>query len=196
MAKVIVNATVSVDGFISDENDGVGPMFEWMGKGDIAPQTDGEYAGLRVNAASAEYVRAEFVPVRALVVGRASFDHANGWHGEVPGGAEHLFIVTHEPPADWPYPDAAFTFVTDGVASAVAQAKKVAGDGHVSVSAGDIGTQVIEGGLADEVHLEVAPVLFGHGKRFFREGGELRMLENPRVYQGDRVTHLCYRISK
>ncbi|HEX6358880.1 dihydrofolate reductase family protein [Actinophytocola sp.] len=195
MAKVIVNATVSVDGFIADENDGIGPMFDWMGSGDVAVTDDGDYAGLRVAHASAEYIRAEFLPVRAIVVGRNSFDHANGWNGEVPGG-EHLYVVTHEPPADWPYPDAAFTFVTDGVENAIAQAREFAGDGHVSVSAGDIGTQVIEAGLADEVHLELVPVLFGHGKRFFHEGGALRMLENPRVFVGERVTHLCFPIRK
>lgn len=195
MAKVIVSATVSVDGFIADEKNGIGPMFDWMNNGDVAPATDGDYAWLRVSQASAEYIRAEFIPVRAVVVGRTSFDHANGWNGEVPGG-EHMYVVTHEPPADWPYPDAAFTFVTDGVASAIAMARETAGDGAVSVSAGDIGTQVIEAGLADEVHLELVPVLFGTGKRFFHEGGVMRMLDNPRVFAGDRVTHLCFPIRK
>ncbi|MGH3756317.1 dihydrofolate reductase family protein [Actinophytocola sp.] len=195
MAKVFVSATVSVDGFIADENDGIGPMFDWMGNGDVAVDTEGAYAGLRVTQASAEYIREEFMPVRAVVVGRTSFDHANGWNGEVPG-ADHAYVVTHEPPADWAYPDAPFTFVTDGVASAIAQAREFAGDGAVSVTAGDIGTQVIEAGLADEVHLELVPVLFGTGKRFFHDGGTQRMLENPRVFVGDRVVHLCYPVSK
>jgi dihydrofolate reductase len=191
MAKVFVNATVSVDGFIADKNDGVGPMFDWMTKGDVEVADEGDYAGLRVSQASAQYIREELMPVRAVVVGRTLFDHANGWNGDVPGG-EHLYVVTHEPPADWPHPDAPFTFVTDGVASAIAQAREFAGDGAVSVAAGDVGTQVIEAGLADEIHLQVFPVLFGSGKRFFHEGGAMRVLEDPRVFAGDRVTHLCY----
>lgn len=195
MAKVIVNATVSVDGFIADETNEVGPMFDWMFCGDTTVEAEGDYAGLRVAQPSVDYVRENFLPVRAVVVGRTSFDHAGGWRGDVPGG-EHAYVVTHEAPADWPYPEAAFTFVTDGVASAIAQAREFVGDGFVSVAAGDVGTQVIEEGLADEVHLELVPVLFGKGKRFFHEGGIQRLLENPRVYVGDRVTHLCYPISK
>lgn len=106
-------------------------------------------------------------------------------------------MVTHRPPTDWPFPDAPFTFVTDGVAAAVEQARVMAGDGDVSVTAGDVGGQAIEAGLVDEVHLSVVPVLFGHGKRFFGSvAGAQQLLENPRVVRGDRVMHLAYTVRR
>jgi dihydrofolate reductase len=64
-----------------------------------------------------------------------------------------VFVVTHRAPTDWDFPDAPFTFVTDGVSSAVVQAKTFAGDKDISVSAGDIGGQAFETGLVDEVRV-------------------------------------------
>jgi dihydrofolate reductase len=73
----------------------------------------------------------------------------------------------------------------------------VAGDGDVSVMAGDIGAQALEVGMVDEVHLELVPVLFGSGKRFFGSfSGAQRMLENPQFVEGDRVLHLTYAVQK
>jgi dihydrofolate reductase len=74
--------------------------------------------------------------VRACLIGRRLFDLTNGWHG-VPAVGDHVFVVTHEPPADWPFPDAPFTFV-DGIEEAVAQAKTFAGDGDVSITGGNL----------------------------------------------------------
>jgi dihydrofolate reductase len=106
-------------------------------------------------------------------------------------------VVTHEPPTDWPFPDAPFTFVTDGVASAIEQAQALAGDGDVSVTAGDIGGQAIEAGLVDELHLGVVPVLFGSGKRYFGSfTGAQQLLENPQIVEGDRVLHLIYPVRR
>ena len=132
--------------------------------------------------------------MRAAVIGRHLFDITNGWKG-VPAAGEHVFVVTHEPPTDWDFPDAPFTFVTDGVASAIAQARAFAGDGDVSVTAGDIGRQALDTGLVDELHLSVVPVLFGSGKRFFGPS-EQTMLENPRIIEGDRVLHLIYAVRR
>ncbi len=150
----------------------------------------------QVSAISAEYVDSVMGTVRTVVIGRHLFDITNGWHG-VPAAGEHVFVVTHEPPTDWPFPDAPFTFVTDGVANAIEQARAAAGDGDVSVTAGDVGGQAVEAGLVDEVHVNLVPVLFGHGKPFFGSfTGAPRMLEDPRVIQGDRVLHLMYAVRK
>ena len=106
-----------------------------------------------------------------------------------------VFVVTHEAPTDWPFPDAPFTFVTDGVASAIAKAKAAAGDGDVSVAAGTILGQAMAAGLVDELRVDLAPVLLGSGVRYFGDLAEpLTLLENPTVVQGDRVTHLHYRV--
>jgi dihydrofolate reductase len=193
MGKVMVGATVSLDGFIAYENDGVGPLFDWYGNGDVAVTMADPDRVFHVSEASADVIRS-WDSVRATVIGRRLFDITNGWHG-VPAAGDHVFVVTHSPPTDWDFPDAPFTFVTDGVASAIAQAREFAGDGDVSVTAGDIGSQALAEGLVDELQLSVVPVLLGGGKRFFRTDVE-QMLENPRVVEGDRVLHVAYAVRR
>jgi dihydrofolate reductase len=194
MGKVRTGATMSLDGFIADPSGGVGPLFDWYFNGDV------EFTGadpdrvFRTSAASADYTRAEWASIRASVIGRRLFDLTNGWHGR-PAVGEAVFVVTHQAPTDWDFPDAPFTFVTDGVRSAVAQAKAFAGDLDVAVSAGNIGGQALEAGLIDEVSVDLVPVVLGAGVRFFGDyAGSPLLLENPRVVQGDRVTHLHYRL--
>jgi dihydrofolate reductase len=93
----------------------------------------------------------------AVVLGRPLLDLANGWNGRPPNG-EHAFVVNHEPPTDWAYRDTApFTFVTDGVRSAIEQARAFAGDRDVTVTAGDIGGQAIREDLIDQVVLNLVP---------------------------------------
>ena len=90
---------------------------------------------------------------------------------------------------------APFTFVAEGVESAVAQAKAVAGDKAVGIAGPNVAQQALEAGLLDEVHIELVPVLLGQGIRFFDNvQGTPVMLENPTVIAGDRVTHLMYRV--
>ena len=194
MGKVIVGATVSIDGFIADDNDDVGPLFDWYGNGDVAVTLGDPDRVFHVSAASAGYIHSELRDVRAAVIGRCLFDITNGWHG-VPAAGEHVFVVTHEPPADWDFPDAPFTFVTDGVASAVEQARAFAGAGDVSVTAGEIGSQALAAGVVHELHLAVVPVVFGSGKPFFRAGTR-QMLEDPRIVEGDRVLHLIFAVRR
>jgi dihydrofolate reductase len=110
-----------------------------------------------------------------------------------------VFVVTHRVPAGWveAHPDAPFTFVTGGVASAVAEAKAVAGDRVVSLTAGDLAGQAVAAGLVDELRVDLVPVLLGTGVRYFGDvTGAERLLENPTVVQGDRVTHLHYRVRR
>lgn len=201
MATVVVHAVVSLDGFVADEHDEVGPLFDWYFNGDadlVGGQGDWHF---RVSAASLAYVQPFWESCGAIVIGRRLFDLTNGWNG-VPSVGDRVFVVTHEPPTDWVPSDhlsaeeAPFTFVTTGVADAVARAAEVAGDRVVAVSAGDLGGQVIAAGLADEVALDLVPVVLGAGKRYF--GAPLEtpyLLEDPHVVvQGDRVLHLRHRL--
>jgi dihydrofolate reductase len=104
-----------------------------------------------------------------------------------------VFVVTHGPPTDWPFPDAPFTFVTDGLAAAVERAKAAAGDRDVSLTGGDLCGQALAAGLVDELRVELVPVVFGAGIRFFGDfAGPPALLENPTIVAGDRVTHLHY----
>jgi dihydrofolate reductase len=194
MATVITQASMSVDGFIADPSDKVGPLFDWYGNGDVEVTGADPDRVFRVSAASAEYLRRAWSNAAAGVIGRRLFDITNGWNGRPPVG-EAVFVVTHRPPEDWDFPDAPFTFVTDGVASAVAQAREFAGDRVVSVSPGNVGGHAFQAGLVDEVLVDLVPVVFGAGVRYFGDyAGSPLLLDDPEVVRGDRVTHLRYRV--
>jgi dihydrofolate reductase len=196
MGKTIVAATVSLDGFIADDHDAVGPLFDWYGNGDVATTMADPDRVFHVTAGSAEFIRRNTQRVRAVVIGRRLFDITNGWGG-VPAAGEHVFVVTHRPPSDWDFPDAPYTFVTAGVAAAIEQARELAGDGDVSVTAGQIGGQALAAGLVDEVQMSLVPVLFVSGKRFFGPltGGQ-QLLEDPQIVEGNRVLHLVYPVRR
>jgi dihydrofolate reductase len=192
MGKVIMYNVVSVDGFIADLNDDIGPLFEWYSNGDTPLDEDGH---TKVSRASAEYVRPLLDAIGTLVVGRHVFDLTNGWNGVPPGG-DHTVVVSHRPrPEGW-HPEAPFHFI-DGVEPAMAKAQELAGDRTVAVAAGEVGGQVLAAGLVDEVVMHVVPVVFGSGKRYFGSVDAQYLLEDPDVViQGDRVLHLSYRVRR
>jgi len=94
------------------------------------------------------------------VIGRHLFDLTNGWNGR-PAVGDAVFVVTHQAPANWHYPDAPFTFVTDGLPSAIAQAKAFAGDRDVSLTAGNLAGQALATGLVDELSVSLVPSCSG-----------------------------------
>ncbi len=193
MRKVIAQASMSLDGFIADTNDQAGPLHDWYYNGNAEVTPGREF---RTSPVSAEYLRAAWSVIGADVIGRRLFDLTNGWNGR-PVVGDHVFVVTHQPPADWPYPDAPFTFVTDGLHSAIAQAQAVAGDRDVSITPGNIAGQAFQAGLIDEVRIDLVPVVFGAGVRYFGDyAGSPLLLDDPQIVQGDRVTHLHYRLRK
>ena len=194
MGKVIAQASMSLDGFIADTNDEVGPLFDWYHNGDV--EVAGSHPEFRTSAASAAYLRQAWSSIGVDVIGRRLFELTNGWNGR-PVVGEAVFVVTHRPPTDWPYPDAPFTFVTDGLRSALSQAQAVAGERDVSITPGTIAGQAFVAGLIDEVRIDLVPVVFGAGVRFFGDyRGSPLLLEDPDIVQGQRVTHLHYRVRK
>jgi dihydrofolate reductase len=195
MSKVIASAAMSLDGFIADSDDQVGPLFDFYGNGEVEFTGSDPGQVFHTSPATADYLRAEWANVGAVVIGRRLFDLTDGWHGH-PAVGDACFVVTHEVPVGWPHPDAPFTFVTDGLASAIAKAKKFAGARNVALAAGTLTGQAIAAGLVDELAVALAPVLLGTGIRFFGDyTGPQVLLDNPRVIAGDRVTHLHYRLS-
>ena len=192
MATVVLHAVVSVDGYLADENDDVGPLFDWYFNGDAAIVEGGPF---KVSPASAGYVRSMWESIGSAVIGRHLFDTTNGWEGTPPAG-EHVVVVTHRPkPAGW-HPEASYYFV-DGVAPAIAKAKELAGERTVAVAAGDVGGQALALGLVDEVAMDVVPVVFGSGKRYFGPVNAQHLLEDPHiVIRGDRVLHVRYRVRR
>jgi dihydrofolate reductase len=198
MGKTIMGAAaVSLDGFIADDNDDVGPLFDWL-SGDVSWSLPGSDRAARSSQASADFMTGHYAKMAANVIGRRLFDLTNGWDGK-PAAGEHVFVVTHQPPTDWEYAGTApFTFV-DGVEKAIAAAKEFAGEQDVDVAAGQIGSQALELGLIDEVVVNLVPVVFGSGRPFFATGAlpEPLRLENPTtIVRGDRVIHLVYDISR
>jgi dihydrofolate reductase len=195
MADVIANMSMSLDGFVADSQDRIDHLFEWFGNGDVEVPTAVEWATFKTSEASAKMLRDALENVGALIAGRHLFDLTQGWGGRHPMGAP-VFVVTHEAPADWPHPDAPLTFVTDGVESAVEQAKKVAGDKTVAVASTKIAQQCLNLGLLDGIQVDLVPVLLGSGVRFFDGLDATTKLGDPEVTEGHGVTHLSYRIKR
>ncbi|MGR6913644.1 dihydrofolate reductase family protein [[Actinomadura] parvosata] len=191
MGKVVLYSSVSVDGFIADENDQPGPLFDWLSNGDVPLDDSGE---IKVSQASYDHTRSYWDEIGVTVVGRHVFDLTDGWGGKPPGGIDHVVVVTHRPmPEDWD-PNTPFHFV-NSIETAMARAQELAGDRTVEVAAGDVGGQVLAAGLVDEVAMDVVPVVFGTGKRYFGSVDAQHLLENPHVViQGNRVLHLRYRV--
>ena len=196
MSTVVMHAVASVDGYIADENDEVGPLFDWYFNGDqpiVDEASEQRHAPFRVSSASLTYVRSFWDSIRATIQGRHLFDLTNGWEAQPPAG-EHLLVVSHRPrPEGW-HPEADVPFFDD-VAAAVAEAKRRADDGVVAVCAGDVGGQALALGLVDEVAMDVVPVVFGKGKRYFGPVDGQHFLEDSYVaIRGDRVLHLRYKV--
>lgn len=204
MSKVGVELSMSLDGFVAGPNDGPeNPMgdggmrlFKWYDSGDTAFPLPGTDMVFKISRASAELLQETWPTIGAMVVGRRMFDIAGAWGGNPPGGGA-CFVVTHTVPQEWVKDGSPFTFVTDGIESAIRQAKKAAGDKNVAVSSANIAQQCIKAGLLDEIHIELVPVLLGGGVRLFdRLGTEPIELERIRVVETPDVTHLIYRVVK
>ncbi len=193
MGTVVMYGSVSVDGFIADEHDQPGPLFDWLLGGDVPLDSGGT---LRVSQASYDYTRPYWDQIGVTIAGRRVFDLTDGWDGRPPSGVDHAVVVTHRPaPEGWD-PEAPFHFV-DGVEAAVAKAQELAGDRIVEIAAGDVGGQALVAGLVDEVRLDVVPVVFGSGRRYFGSVDVQHLLEDPDVVlQGNRVLHLRYRVRR
>ena len=193
MGKVVMYASVSVDGFIADENDDPGPLFEWLLSGDVPLDESGV---LQVSQASYDYIRPYWDQIGTTIAGRHVFDLTDGWDGTPPSGIDNVVVVTHRPPPEGWDPEAPFHFV-DGVIAAMAKAQELAGDRTVEVAAGDVGGQMLAAGLVDEVRMDVIPVVFGSGKRFFGSLDAQNLLDDPEeAIQGNRVLHLRYPVRR
>jgi dihydrofolate reductase len=193
MGNVVLYSSVSVDGFIADESDQPGPLFDWLSSGDVPLDEAGQ---VKVSQASYEYVRPYWDEIGVTVVGRHVFDLTDGWGGTPPSGIDHVVVVSHRPAPDGWHADAPFHFV-DGIEAAMATAKELAGDRTVEVASGDVGGQMLAAGLVDEVAMDVVPVVLGSGKRYFGSVDGQQLLEDPDVVvQGQRVLHLRYRVRR
>ncbi|WP_181774964.1 dihydrofolate reductase family protein [Amycolatopsis pittospori] len=199
MGKIITGGTMSLDGYIAGpEDSGFDLLFQWYGNGDVEiPTASPDVPPLRLSAASAELVRAEWGSIGALVVGRYLYDMTNAWGGRHPIDVP-VVVLTHRRPEDRPQDDENFVFVTDGIEAAIVKARELAGEKNVVVNGGQMARQALEAGLLDEVGVELVPVVLGAGKPLFGElGGTPVRFEGPTVVvEGAGVTHLRYDVRK
>ncbi|HEX8983200.1 MAG TPA: dihydrofolate reductase family protein [Ktedonobacterales bacterium] len=183
MGNVIISATMSLDWFMSDRNGDVGRLYP-------------DLETLRYT----EMLQEEMRTTGAVVMGRRAYDMANGDFTDYEYQAP-IFVLTHHAPEQPPKGQndhLTVAFVTDGIESAIAQAKAVAGDKQVTVVGGaSTAQQCLRAGLVDELHIGVVPVLLGEGLRFFEPSvsDQLR-LERTRVYESPTRTDLWFRVVK
>jgi len=195
MGTVGTGFSMSLDGFIAGPGDDVQHVFKWYFSGDTEVKFPGGMV-VKVSPASAEHLRDVFRTTGALVTGRRQFDNTQGWGGRHPLDVP-VFVVTHTVPEGWDKAGSPFTFVTDGVESAVEQARAVAGDKNVAIDGANIVQQCIKAGLVDEIGIDLVPVLLGQGVRYFDHlGTEPIELERTRVIEAPGVTHLRFRVVK
>jgi dihydrofolate reductase len=195
VGKVVSSAMMSLDGYIAKADNTIGRLFDSLGNGDVEVTTASPDITFHLSQQSAAWWKHWFDSIGAIIVGRTLFDVTDGWGGRHTMDAP-VVVVTHEVPIEWvrAHPDAPFTFVSEGVAEAVAAAQEIAGDKTVAVAAGTIARQCLELGLLDEVAVDLVPVVMGEGKPYFGAMGLTDvMLDNPTVcIRGDRVTHLLF----
>ena len=181
MAKVVLDMAMSLDGFAAGPGGEDSGLNDWF----FAP------AGR-----SREVIEESIASTGAIVMGRRTYgagDDAEGF-SETPYDAAH-FVLTSTPPTRPPTGEVAFTFVTDGIASALEQARAAAGTRNVAVGGGPTTAQgVVEAGLLDEVQIHLIPVLLGQGIRLFGQAGERLALAPTGVVEAPDATHLRYRV--
>ncbi len=182
MGKVLFGMTISLDGFVNDRNGDVSRLYPDLG-------------ALRQTEMLQEVIKT----TGAVVMGRRAYDMAEGdftdYEFQVP-----IFVLTHHVPekvAQGENEKLSFTFVTDGIESAIEQAKAAAGDKYVTVIGGaDTAQQCIKKGLLDEIQIGIVPILLGGGLRLFEHLGKPIELERMRVIESPGVTHLRFRVVK
>ena len=196
MVKVVFNISMSLDGFVAGPNDEVDRIFRWYFSGDTEFPFPGTDMVFKVSEPSAAHLQQGTKTIGAAITGRRNFDIAHAWGGKPPVGVHH-FVITHNPPPEWVKEGSPFTFVTDGVESAVNKAKQTAGNKDVVVSSPNILQQCLRAGLIDEIHIDLVPILLGNGVRLFDHlGSEPIELEAIEVIDAPGVTHLGFRVVK
>jgi dihydrofolate reductase len=198
MGKVVVDLSVSLDGFIAGAGDGATSplgrggeaLFAWMAAGEPKPGRDPRLA---VPPASEPVIEEWITRTGALISGRRTFDIAGGWAEGHPIDAP-IFVLTHNPPTEGKWSDRV-TFVTEGFDRALERAQEAAGDKIISLAGAAPVQQALRAGKLDEVRVSITPVLLGGGVRLLDNfGPDPIALEQYRVIPSDGVTHLAYRV--
>jgi dihydrofolate reductase len=205
MSKVVIDMTMSLDGFVAGPGDGkdfpLGKhdgmrIFDWYFSGE-EPYRNPLFRP--EPGANLDQVKLMYEESGAFIFGRRTYDITNGWGGAHPVNGAPVFVLTHTPPpADTvPKGPSNLTFVTDGIASAIRQARTVAGGKDIKLGGASPGQQALKAGLCDEILIHLAPYLLGGGVRLLDHfGGRPVRLEKISAADGPLATHLRYRVLK
>jgi dihydrofolate reductase len=195
MSTSVLYMSMSLDGYIAGPNDepgnpggdGFGRLHEWF----VTPE--GEFG--RPEGPAGE-LWDEMHAAGAVLAGRRTAEQVDHWGGDHHGSGAPIFVPSHRPPgpsvANYPL----VTYVTDGIASAMAQAKAAAGDRNVHVLGAYTAQRAVEAGVLDELVIHQIPVLFGGGRRQFEVLASRVELEIVRVIDTPDATHIHYRVRR
>jgi dihydrofolate reductase len=185
MGSVVIDMSMSLDGYIAAPNDN--------------PQQGLGEDGMRLHdwafddPAVFERVYGDLVAeTGAVIMGRRSYDNSiEAWGGKGPLGDVPCFVVTHDPPER---ASPIFTFVSDGIERALAQAQQAAAGKRIGLMGANIDQQFLAAGLVDEIRIHVINVLLGGGRRLFDELPQRIELEQAGLGETEGATHLEYRV--
>ena len=205
MGKITTGFSMSLDGFVAGPNDGpengLGDggdrLFRWYFSGDATHEVPSGTGTFRMSKDGADMVQEASQSAGVLVTARRTFDITHAWGGKHPMNVP-IVVVTHEVPQEWiNKPGSPFTFVTDGVESAIEKARQIAGDKMVVVGAPSVVKQCLQKGLMDEIHIDLIPTLLFNGVRLFDAMGiqpvDLAITE---VNATAQVIHITFRVIK
>ena len=184
MGNVVIDMSMSVDGYIAAPNDN--------------PEQGLGEDGMRLHnwafddPSVFERVYGNLIEeTGAVIMGRRTYDNSiEAWGGKGPLGEVPCFVATHRPPAG---SDPIFTFVADGIEHALAKAHEVAVDKRIGLMGADI-AQFLAAGLVDEIRIHEVDVLLGGGRRLFDQLPQRIELERTGLSETDGATHLEYRV--
>ena len=191
MGKVTLNMSMSLDGFIAGPNVDVELP---MGKGGL--RLHDWLFNSSTSEVDAAVEREIFAATGAVILGRRTFDVGVQEWRDTPFPVP-CFVLTHRPRAVLVKKSGTFTFVSDGIESALQQAQAVAAEKNISLMGADVAQQFLKAGLLDEIQINLVPVLLGDGVRLFDHLDiEPMELEKTRVLDSPAVTHLSLRVVK
>ena len=194
MGKVTTGFSMSLDGFIAGPHDEVDRVFKWYFTGNTDTEVVSGNEVFKMNKEGAEYVQEASQGIGVLVSARRTFDIAHAWGGKHPMNVP-VVVVTHRVPQEWANNGSPFTFVTDGVESAIQKARQIAGNKDIAVGAPSVVQQCLKARLLDEIHIDLVPVLLFNGIRLFEALGidpvDLELIEGS---ASPSVLHLTYRV--
>lgn len=192
MGDVVLDVSMSLDGFIALPSDDPGPLHDWVFR-------DAEATPYRRGGSTFsgdEILIESFDATGAVLMGRRTFDLAEEPWGEDPPFQVPVFVVTNRARDELVKGATTFTFVTDGLEAALERAQAAAGEKNVGVMGADVAQQLLRAGRLDEMQIHLAPVVLGEGIRLFEEGAGPTGLELTRLIDAPGITHLRFRVGR